>query len=349
MSEKRDNRYDFFKGMLMIGVVLGHVLTALQGGEGKTYWIHEFVRTYDMPMFAFISGVFLKKSCEKRSVGRNILNKISSMLFPAVLWGEIYSLLGGRIIPSIALWFLFSLFFSSVIVIIIDKVKNVFLKMIFIGIMIILFHTLINDPFNIGFLLAPTIIGYFFDDIKRYANGIFKGTYRLIGRGILVILFFVAQSFWSVEFNVWNQGCCILDNGLYIDNTVRIVFRFAIGILGCLLMMDWFGLLFDGLNKEESPIYNLIKRKIILFGKNTLELYVLHSWFVSIAGTRLVKIITDKLGYNPFIINEKLLLLVLAPAITIFTLLSMYWLSVLIKKIPLFGRFAFSMDSLIKK
>ena len=143
---KRDEKFDFFKGLLMVGVVLGHVLNAIQGEGGKSFWIHEFVRTYDMPMFAFITGIFIKKSCNKRGVIQNIILKIKGLLYPAILWSLIFALPTGSLVPNTGgLWFLYSIFISSVIIILIDQIKMPALKFSCFAIVIIAFHILINE------------------------------------------------------------------------------------------------------------------------------------------------------------------------------------------------------------
>ena len=348
MADKRDEIYDFFKGMLMIGVVLGHVLSALQGGEGKTYWIHEFVRTYDMPMFAFISGFFLKRSCAKRSALQNCLNKVCTILFPALIWGEIYSLLGGRFIPSLGPWFLYSMFASSIIVIVIDLIKNELLKgLCFFGVVCV-FHTLIIDPVNIGFLLAPTILGYYFENIKKAYETHITVKRQMFVKVFMIFLYLCGLSLWKLDYNVWNLGCNLMRNGEYLQNSLGMLLRFSIGILGSLLMKDLFELIFNGLNTNIRNLYKPVKDRIVLWGKSTLELYVLHGWFVSVAGTRIINILVSKLGYNPFTTNERFLVFVIAPLITAFTLYSMHFLSRIIKKIPYLGNHAFSLEVLKK-
>ena len=58
----RNAKWDFYKGMLIWGVVIGHMITALKAGGDCYVWLHTFLRTYDMPMFAFISGYFIYNS-----------------------------------------------------------------------------------------------------------------------------------------------------------------------------------------------------------------------------------------------------------------------------------------------
>ena len=43
MNKARNDRMDYFKGILMLGVILGHTITALKGGETLSVDIHTFV------------------------------------------------------------------------------------------------------------------------------------------------------------------------------------------------------------------------------------------------------------------------------------------------------------------
>ena len=112
----REERWDFYKGFLIFSVIWGHCINALRAGEFYSVWIHIFLRSFDMPMFAFISGVFLRKSCQKRSCVENLLNKIGTILLPVVLWNIIYNLIGGK--PGFyigrGLFFLCKFFFCCV-------------------------------------------------------------------------------------------------------------------------------------------------------------------------------------------------------------------------------------------
>ena len=123
----RKDNWDFYKGLLMFSVVFGHTITALVSGANVSIWLYKFLRTFDMPMFAWISGYYLKISCKNYSVTSNLLNKVGTILFPAVLWSGIINLLmrtpffqQGRI------WFLWSIFFVSVIIIFVDFFRRCF-------------------------------------------------------------------------------------------------------------------------------------------------------------------------------------------------------------------------------
>ena len=343
MDNIRDERYDFYKGLLMIGVIFGHVLTALQAGYGKTVWIHEFIRTYDMPMFAFISGIFIKKSCEKRDPVKNILNKVGGVLLPALIWSELFALISGRLILSTGgLWFLFASFLSSIIIILIDQVKNITIQILCFIAVIVLFHTLIIDSFMTGFLLAPAVFGYYYEKIMYCVKTRLQEKTRKIYSVVIFLAFVLAQCFWKTDYNVWTLGCNILNNGAYFRNSACVLYRFVIGILGCIVMKNIFDILYKILAADNSKESHYILCKILVWGRETLELYILHAWFVSVAGAKVISILVSKLGSNPFVINKRLLVLLIAPLITMATLYCMHFFSNQIKRIPVLGKHLFS-------
>ena len=201
---QRDDRYDFYKGLLMFSVVFGHVITALANGISIPSGIHVFVRTFDMPAFAFISGFFLRKSCRKHPFHVGVLNKIGSILFPAFLWsGIINILLGDKFFSIGRLWFLWSIFFVSCVILIIDRIgqKVPLLKLPLFILAVILFHTIVIDPWNIGFLLFPAVVGYYDDELKMLFA---KARSPRIAKLSIMLMFVICLLFWSKEYNVWN-------------------------------------------------------------------------------------------------------------------------------------------------
>lgn len=81
----RDSKIDFYKGMLMVGVIWGHTINAYHLSD-YTCWIHLFFRTYDMPFFMLLSGVFLAVSIQKYDLKKLLLNKLTTLFVPLAVW-----------------------------------------------------------------------------------------------------------------------------------------------------------------------------------------------------------------------------------------------------------------------
>ena len=335
---KRDNRFDFYKGVLIFGVVYGHMLAALQDSAGP-YAIHRFIRTYDMPMFSFISGFFLYTSLLRNTLKTNILNKIGGILLPSLLWEYVPCFLTGRfhIVPS-GFWFTYSLFSCLLIVIVIESLlKHFLIKTILYGLVILIFHTIIIDRYKIGFLLCPCIVGY-------YYHLLLERGYLQDGTGYIkstvVLLFITSWCFWKADYNVWNAGCSILKQGEICNQMFKILFRFAIGILGTFSMLWFFDIVYSSLNVS-NPLNRLAINSITNIGKATIELYILQCYFIRLV-ERTVKVITKHLDFNPFLYNEDFLVLIIAPIMTMSFVYLLFYLQIMIKHIPLVGKYCFS-------
>lgn len=67
---------DYLKGILMFGVVWGHLITTFPDGSPNHISIHWIIRTFDMPLFMLLSGYFLSFSIKKHGILTNITNKL---------------------------------------------------------------------------------------------------------------------------------------------------------------------------------------------------------------------------------------------------------------------------------
>lgn len=68
MSErqiKQTNRFewpDYLKGILMFGVVWGHLITTFLDGSPNHISIHWIIRTFDMPFFMLFPDIFSRSA-----------------------------------------------------------------------------------------------------------------------------------------------------------------------------------------------------------------------------------------------------------------------------------------------
>lgn len=73
-----------------MGVILGHTITALKGVlDVGSISVYTFIRTYDMPFFMILSGFFLSKFLYRHEIERVLMNRITMILFPTLLWNVI--------------------------------------------------------------------------------------------------------------------------------------------------------------------------------------------------------------------------------------------------------------------
>ena len=89
----RERWIDIAKGVAILLMVFGHIWGGLMTSkvlelsafnQGLYTWIY----TFHMPAFVFMAGLFLGKSVE-RGLWKFALNRLSTLYYPAVLWGLI--------------------------------------------------------------------------------------------------------------------------------------------------------------------------------------------------------------------------------------------------------------------
>ena len=328
----RESKWDFYRGMLIWGVVTGHMITALKCGLDNTIWIHSFLRTYDMPLFAFISGYFLKKTSDVHSFIYGFMRRIETILYPAVLWNLLINLLTQNM--SLYLWYLWSIFFCNIIVFSIAKITNkTSIRTFLFVIAIVITHCGIGDRINLGFLLFPCVIGFYYESFERkYFNSKIIKNIVLIGAWVV---FNCMLLFWKPEYSVWSVGT----NALRDYHTfLLIVYRGLMGITGSIAIMFVYSILLGILKSGK------IVETICSWGKATLEIYSLQTIFVEIIGGKTICYLVKRIGTNPFIWNESLLGFAIAPLLSLFALQFLFKVQSILKKLPVIGEYAFRLD-----
>lgn len=158
----RNEKFDFYKGILMFGVIWGHTITNLLCGSQNNIDIHWIMRTYDMPLFMVISGYFMSFTLSRKSLYQAIKDKVTMILLPTLIWGLIITY-GKSVGP---LYFLWAIFYSSLIMAILCKVvKSNVLRSIICVIIVI---SLNFAPFtwsNMSYLFPFFALGYFYNEL----------------------------------------------------------------------------------------------------------------------------------------------------------------------------------------
>ena len=90
-APQRSLLIDAVKGMAILLVAFGHTMQGLvhryQGAEtGWSYRTDMYIYSFHMPAFFFVSGVFVLNSLHKRGVGRFIVSKLETVMYPFWLW-----------------------------------------------------------------------------------------------------------------------------------------------------------------------------------------------------------------------------------------------------------------------
>ena len=303
----RDGKLDFFKGLLIWSVVLGHTLNALTPAENV---LHSLLRTFDLPMFMYISGYLLRGSIARYDWRQLILNKFTNIVVPALIWMCISLLFGDKCFY----YFLWAVFVSSLIVCICEKISSKhIMSCIFVCLAAIIFHLIPINIINISFLYPFFIFGYYSKNIAQ------------IGwkTGWVSFLIFVSLfvSVWQSDYSIWKSGGYVLHNSEYMLKVVAL--RLIIGMAGIYTVAFLGGKLYD--RYKTLSLINLF----VKIGKETLSIYLLQHIIVEILLNRAVNGSTLSMLFAD---NSLLAGYVLSPMVSLILLFLMYGVILLIQK-----------------
>lgn len=306
----RNSRADFYKGLLMIGVVWGHLITCFLHGETNNIGIHWIMRTYDMPFFMVISGYFMSNSVQKYSLNILLLNKITTLLLPTIIWS--FFLVMFQKINFNSYYFLYAVFWSSCIVAITDKlVKNKIFRLIIYSVIALSFYFIDMPLANLSYLFPFYIMGHY---------GYMMGDYRKIMFLMLPVFIFLL-CFWSIEYTIWEAGDYLPGGGWKLFRII--LFRLLIALVGIITIKNIFDIIYD------FQVDSKLRSFIIKIGTETLGIYLLHVFIIRYIIRYMVNESINIYGMNVISINDSLLGYFITP---IFSLLLCGFCYVVIKQ-----------------
>ena len=93
---KRFENIDFIKGVLIMLVVMGHIIQALDSNYEKNF-IYFFIYSFHMPLFMSVSGYLfcLKYNFEDwgKEETKIFVAKLGNIAYPMLIWGGVVLLL----------------------------------------------------------------------------------------------------------------------------------------------------------------------------------------------------------------------------------------------------------------
>ena len=295
----REEKLDFYKGFLIWSVVLGHCLNVICPGT----ILHMLIRTFDLPMFMYISGYLLRGSISRYDWKQLVLNKITNIAVPAVIW-IIISLLFGDLHSYYFLW---AVFVSSVAICLAENIcKNDGLGGAVLVLLAIVLHFIPQNVVNISFLFPFCLWGYFSKNIASI--GWRQGMTALL---IFICLFVFV---WKPEYSIWRSGGYILQDSSHMIKVVLI--RLVIGGTGIYSAV----FLWEKLYKyyKNGAFVKLISN----IGKETLAVYLMQHIVVEILLLKTVR----TLGIRGMLDGQQLLAgYILTPIISFVLLVIMYY------------------------
>ena len=309
-TSNRNERIDFYKGILMWGVVWGHTITSLLNGAQNDIGIHPIFRTYDMPFFMLISGLFLSYSIKKYSFFQLIKNKITTIAIPTILWTLVLSKFSS--IVSWSYYFLWAVFLSAMIVCAFNKsITDKRWQMVVYAVLIILFHVLPFNIANLPYLFPYFVLGYYGYNLL----------YDEKMKSLYILPFYIlGLCFWNGKYNIWNAGANVIGGGTFI--LLAILYRTFMALSGMIVAKGIFDFLYMYLSDNHPSVCSLF----VNFGKETLALYILHVIVLSKVVGKTTEVMIRMLGYNMWETNHLFLGYFIAPLLSFAIMMLLLWL-----------------------
>ena len=278
----RNEDIDFYKGILMWGVIYGHMIKGINVSFNfDSDFLYAFIRIFDMPFFMILSGYFLNKSIKKKTTIELVWNRTNTILMPILIW----TLISGQLSYN-KFYFLWAVYASSLICIFSRKVTSMLpnykirifteylIYILFIG--ITYFYYI---PWNMFYLFPFFIIGL---SLKKISV-------KMEHKNIILLLFAIGLCFWKSKYTPWETNWNVWRE--HSEAIIIYVYRFILAILGVFVM-----------TKVLSHLKNIFNgKKIILYGRETLAIYILQAFIVERFFTNALYFLATK---NTFHFNQ---------------------------------------------
>lgn len=272
----REPLIDVAKGIAILLVLLGHTIQFASGEEfekASLFYnniVFKTIYSFHMPLFMVISGYLYYNSINNKSFTRIITDKLRQLIVPIfsialIVWllqfhtdytflDQIRSYLS---VTRYTLWFLWALFYSSIGVLLGNKL---FKDNIVIWILLILCSFLTPDKWfseMYKYTFPCFLFGYYFH--KHNLIDILKNHLLLttIGSGTLLLL---CLFFYRTNVFVYVSGCNILHEGEIVYQQLWIdIFRIIVGIIGSIWFISTL-LLFDSIIHNKGKAARTLSR-----------------------------------------------------------------------------------------
>lgn len=269
---------DYIKALAIILVIVGHVIQkVLYCDNYADTFLFRFIYSFHMPLFMIMSGYVVGLAPEKylKTKFTDVLHKrFYALMVPFISWTVIGAIRAGSfryivnivLDPQNGLWFLWALFFISLIHKLLENVTKG--KPVLMGgaILITFFllkvvSSIVDGRFAIDQIAIHTI---------NYSMGYALCKYGILGKSMkhnAPAKIFIGVVLFTVMLPLYHWGNEPFDLPLpgAVNKFLYLLFRLSIGIVGSLTIMSFFYTL---------KSYRL--RVLEYIGKRTLGIYTIH-------------------------------------------------------------------------
>ena len=268
---------DSLKGLAIFLMVMGHVIArqfpdyqiALANDSRSVIFLWRFIYSFHMPLFMFCSGLLALRIKEYtwKVIGNTIWKRACTLLLPFFVTGAIrYWTQGGEFLDY---WYLWSLFQFMIVVIAIDGLCSLLPKY--------------NKEVSTGIIvLSALMVHVFWNGFMKYENMPFVDVwhwnlYPYFCMGIICARYDLCTKWFSKN---WLYTCSLLVFGIltYVI-TIKGIHIPKQSLTGCLMPISAIIMLVYLFNKGLSGTSKL-EQCLQKLGQNSLEIYILHSFFL---------------------------------------------------------------------
>lgn len=316
----REYYFDNAKFILIFFVVFGHFIRPLIEDNELALAIYKVIYTFHMPAFILVSG-FFAKGIQQQGYLQKITKKL---IYPYIIFQVIYSIFYfflysksdlaiNFLKPQWSLWFLISLLFWHMMLLVFVKIKPIHSVAIAVMIGLLIGYVgWVNNFLSLSrtFVFFPLfLVGFYLK--KEHFYGLVKPKFKTISF-ILILIVFTTFYFYPEMNEKWLLGSKPYE-ALENDYVMAALKRLGIYIISFVMVLSFFSF--------------VPKRKFMFskLGRNTLYVYLLHGFFVKLFRVMSIESYIHKPGLI-------ILLAILSLGLTF--ILSNKWLTKIVK--PLF-------------
>ena len=294
-QESKDRLFiNILRGVAVFLMIWGHCVQYCipVGIDFFENFIFKFIYSFHMPLFMLISGYLFNSSLNKRSLNEIITHRVSSLLYITIAGGifiwiltsmihnlmlrNVSILIDGKWLSSVTeLWFIWSVLASTLIVsFAYKKINNVYLRILVL--ILGAGFTLVFPNGELNLYMYPYfLLGFLYSKYKEK----FKSKIISVLKHLTIPVYIVLFMFFKKKYYIYLSG--IFCNGYGgILNTIEInTFRWLIGLIGSIAIIDICKLIFDLFMKNKTTIPN--NNPLEKLGEKSLQMYVLQTIFVS--------------------------------------------------------------------
>jgi fucose 4-O-acetylase-like acetyltransferase len=317
---------DIAKGIAIILVVYGHVIQhSMEPWSAQDFFLNpvfKIIYTFHMPLFVFISGYLMAYSLNRKSEQDVLKSRCKSLLVPCVFLGVLGTIMAyvlniifgnntGRIdlagdlanqLLKPSVWFLYTLFVLSALLIISVKLEKRFGAIIFT----VIYLLLLSIPYNNYFDLYYIKWFYLF-----YFSGYFFNKYniKIPDTAVQKLVFLFSLILFSLLLACWNTNDYIYINKMnfisnqYFYGIARVIYRYIMGFLGIIIIFYLAGYLL------RTKIASLLGQ----IGVYSLDIYIIQMFLLEGIYPRFIHKAHIQLD-----LNSPWVLFLVAPLITVF-------------------------------